>query len=112
MVKVSIISLIYCSSKYADWIHDSVHRFTPMLATGEAEFFFIANDPTEDLLKHLREKKFLFIELFAHELHAGDQAGINDLLRVQFFGQRLLNQFFDRLGIALDNRVPDILITG
>ena len=60
MVKVSIISLIYCSSKYADWIHDSVHRFTPMLATGEAEFYFIANDPTEDLLKHLREKKFTF----------------------------------------------------
>ena len=60
MVKVSIVCLIYCSNKYADWIFESVHRFTPMLATGEAEFFFIANDPTEELLKHVQERKYPF----------------------------------------------------
>jgi hypothetical protein len=31
-----------------------------MLATGEVEFFFIANDPTEELLKHLQEKNYPF----------------------------------------------------
>jgi hypothetical protein len=58
MVKVSIVSLIYCSCKYADWIYDSVHRFTPMLASGEAEFYFIANDPTAELLRHLEKRKY------------------------------------------------------
>jgi hypothetical protein len=31
-----------------------------MLVTGEAEFFFIANDPTEELLRHLQERKYPF----------------------------------------------------
>ena len=54
MLKVSIISLIYQSSALADWVHDSVHKFTPMIDRGEAEFFFVANDPTPGLLAHLR----------------------------------------------------------
>jgi len=58
MVKVSIISLIYQSSSLADWVHASVHKFTPMIARGEAEFFFVANDPTQALLDHLRNRGF------------------------------------------------------
>lgn len=54
MLKVSIVSLIYQSAGLADWVHDSVHKFTPMIARGEAEFFFVANDPTVALLDHLR----------------------------------------------------------
>jgi len=60
MVKVSIISLIYCSKKYADGIFQSVQRFTPMISRGEAEFFFIANDPTDEIVKHLTEKGYPF----------------------------------------------------
>ncbi len=58
MVTVSIASLIYKSKRYADWVHDSIHEFTPHLKRGEAEFFFVANDPTEDLLAHLQEKGY------------------------------------------------------
>jgi len=58
MLKVSIISLIYQSSALADWVHDSVHKFTPMIDRGEAEFFFVANDPTPGLVAHLRRRGY------------------------------------------------------
>jgi len=61
MVKVSIISLIYRSSKLADWVYESICEFTPMLKTGEAEFFFVANDPTDELVNHLVKKKYPLI---------------------------------------------------
>lgn len=53
MVIISIASLIYKSKKYADWIYDSVHEFTPHLRRHEAEFFFVANDATPAVLRHL-----------------------------------------------------------
>jgi glycosyltransferase involved in cell wall biosynthesis len=61
VVRVSIASLIYKSAVLADWVHDSVHEFTPMIRRGEAEFFFVANDPTEKLLAHLRAKNYPYI---------------------------------------------------
>jgi len=57
-VKVSIVSLIYQSATLADWVYASVHTFTPMVARGEAEFFFVANDPTLALLRHLRDRGY------------------------------------------------------
>jgi glycosyltransferase involved in cell wall biosynthesis len=61
MVKISIVCLIYRSSKLADWVYKSAYEFTPMLKSGEAEFLFVANDPTDNLLNHLLEKEYPFI---------------------------------------------------
>lgn len=61
MLKVSIVSLIYQSARLADWVHESVHNFTPMIARGQAEFFFVANDPTHGLLAHLRKRGYQHI---------------------------------------------------
>lgn len=58
---ISIVSLIYRSPSYADAIYKSVYKHTPMLHTGEAEFFFVANDPTDKLLQHLKDKKYNYI---------------------------------------------------
>ncbi len=58
MVKVSIISLVYQSPALADWVYDSAHKFTPMIARGEAEFFFVANDPTSAIIAHLTERDY------------------------------------------------------
>lgn len=58
MVTISIASLIYRSKKYADWVYELVHEFTPHLRRNEAEFFFVANDPTEDVLAHLKKKGY------------------------------------------------------
>lgn len=62
MVRISIASLIYKSPIMSDWVYESVHEFTPMIKSGEAEFFFVANDPTEKLLSHLKNKGYNYIE--------------------------------------------------
>lgn len=54
MVDITIASLIYRSKKYADAIYSSVLEFTPKVRRGEAEFFFMANDPTPELMQHLK----------------------------------------------------------
>jgi hypothetical protein len=64
MVRISIASLIYKSPKLADWVYESIHEFTPMIKSGEAEFFFVANDPTEKLLSHLKNRGYNFIEQY------------------------------------------------
>lgn len=50
----SIASLIYASTGYASHLWDMLRRTTPELQTGEAEFFFVANDATAEVLRHLR----------------------------------------------------------
>lgn len=61
MVKISIICLIYKSTKLADWVYESIMEYTPMLKNNEAEFFFVANDPTDEVIAHLIEKNYPFI---------------------------------------------------
>lgn len=61
MAQITISSLIYRSSVYADLVWKSLQETTPMLKTGEAEFRFIANDPTPSLLKHLDSRKYPFV---------------------------------------------------
>lgn len=61
MVDVSIICLIYKSPKLADFFYESLMKYTPLLKKGKAEFFFVANDPTKELLKHLKKKKYPYI---------------------------------------------------
>lgn len=60
MIKVSIVCMIYKSPRFADWVYESVMKYTPMIHAGEAEFYFIANDPTEEVVNHLRDKGYPF----------------------------------------------------
>ncbi len=60
MVKISIVCLIYKSPEFADWVYDSVKKFTPKLQTGEAEFIFVANDPTQKVVDHLEKKWYTY----------------------------------------------------
>lgn len=53
---ISIFSLIYRSTKYIDALYDSIVRHTPELSDGRAEFFFVANDATDKVLGHMRER--------------------------------------------------------
>lgn len=57
MVEVSIVCLIYKSKQLAEALYESVQKYTPKLASGQAEFFFIANDPTEEVMEFLKSKK-------------------------------------------------------
>jgi hypothetical protein len=58
VVKVSISALIYRSPDYADWCYEGIKKYTPLLETGLVEFYYVANDPTDDLLQHLQDKGY------------------------------------------------------
>jgi len=58
MVRVSIFSLIYQSPDWADFVYESIHKNTPMISRGDAEFFFVANDATDEVLDHLDLKGY------------------------------------------------------
>lgn len=53
-VEISIICLIYKSAPLAQALYESVRKYTPKLASGQAEFFFVANDPSENVMKFLK----------------------------------------------------------
>lgn len=55
--KISIAALIYRSPAFAQWCYDSVIAATPELSTGEAEFYFVANDPMPEVISYLREHR-------------------------------------------------------
>lgn len=42
-------------------VYDSAYKYTPKLRNGEAEFFFVANDPTVEVVDYLKEQNYPFI---------------------------------------------------
>jgi len=53
MVKISIACLIYKSTRWLDFVYDQVRKHTNLV---ENEFYFVANDASEKVLRHLKEK--------------------------------------------------------
>jgi hypothetical protein len=104
MVKISIISLIYCSCTYADWIYESVQRFTPMLETGEAEFLFIANDPTEELLIHLEKKKYPFF------LNRNEKKTNEELFQMGYGTPEYIHRVYRGFNVGIEKTQGDIVV--
>lgn len=65
---ISIVSLIYQSPEYATSVYDSLHKHTPELSDGQAEFFFVANDATQNVINHLKNNNYSFKEFHAKNL--------------------------------------------
>jgi len=61
-MKVSIAALIYKSPLYADFVYNQIHMYTPMIKEGNAEFFFVANDASDEVLQHLIKMNYPFIK--------------------------------------------------
>lgn len=51
--KVSIACLIYRSTRWLDFVYDQVRRHTDL---SDKEFYFVANDATDAVLAHLRQR--------------------------------------------------------
>lgn len=58
MEKISIISLIYQSVEFAESLYTNLIKYTPELKTGEAEFYFIANDATNEVVDFLEKNNY------------------------------------------------------
>jgi glycosyltransferase involved in cell wall biosynthesis len=104
MVNISIASLIYRSKKYADWVYDSIHEFTPQLERGEAEFFFIANDPTEDLVAHLQQKGY------RHYLNHNPKRTEEELLRMGYAAPEYMHRVYRGWNKAITSAAGDIVV--
>ncbi len=56
-MNVSVAALIYKSTVYADSVYNSFAE-----NTDDAEFFFVANDASPEVLRHLEKMKYPFID--------------------------------------------------
>lgn len=55
---ISIVCLIYQSVEYAEFVYNSVMKYTPEIASGEVEFYFVANDASDEVLQFLKNKNY------------------------------------------------------
>jgi glycosyltransferase involved in cell wall biosynthesis len=104
MVTISIASLIYRSKKYADWLYNSVYEFTPLLRKGEAEFFFVANDPTEELLEHLRQKGY------RHYVNVNPKRTEEELFRMGYGAPEYIHRVYRGFNKAITSAAGDIVV--
>lgn len=79
-MKISIISLIYKSTRFADWMWDSIHKYTKEIQSGEAEFFFVANDASDEVKEHLKNKKY------KHFINDNKKVTKEDLIKLGYGG--------------------------
>lgn len=80
MVEVSIICLVYKSKELAKAVYESVQKYTPKLADGTAEFFFVANDPAQEVVDYLKAKRV------PHYININEHLGDEELFK-QGFGK-------------------------
>lgn len=66
-VKVTIITLVYRSTVFADSVYESLMDCTPELHDGTADFYFVANEPTGELWSYLTSKRYPAILRDEHE---------------------------------------------
>jgi hypothetical protein len=59
MEKVSVMSLIYRSTKYMDFLAKSFNRHT---ANNNAELWFVGNNATEEVKEHAKEMGYNFLD--------------------------------------------------
>lgn len=85
---ISIAALIYRSVKYADWLHRSLMAYTPMIERGEAEFYFIANDPTAEIIDHLESRRYLYY------LNVNPRISEEELFKMGYAGPEYIHRVY------------------
>ena len=51
MINISIACLIYKSTKWLDFVYKQITKYTNLI---DNEFYFVANDACDKVLKHLK----------------------------------------------------------
>lgn len=80
--KYSIICLIYKSTDWLDFIYNQVIKYTDL---SNKEFFFIANEPTQEVIEYLHTSKIKHYTL-KHSQIQKDQWYINNIYAAYNFG--------------------------
>lgn len=101
---ISIFSLIYKSTKYIDYLYSSLRRFTPMLDNGEAEFFFVANDATDKVKNHLKEREV------PHVIWDNDYVPLGAMQAKGFAHPEYMRRVYRGYNFGVDNCKGDIVV--
>jgi len=81
-VKVSIICLIYQDVNWLDFLYEQVLKYTELK---DCEFYFIANQPTEDVINYLSENYIPHYIFEPEEVHKNEHY-INNVYRAYNYG--------------------------
>lgn len=79
---VSVISMIYKSTKWLQFCYEQVLRYTDLR---DKEFFFVANDPTDEVLSYL-ERNYIPHKVFRTTPEQKQEWYINNVYRGYNFG--------------------------
>lgn len=105
---ISIGCLIYRSPRFADFVYESLHTHTPHLSDGRAQFYFVANDATEELKDHLVSRGYPHFvhENSRHSLETLSDRGIDKpeyLNRVYKACNRLFGEVTGSIGVYVSS---------
>jgi hypothetical protein len=85
--KLSIVCLIYKSTKYLQFVYDQVRQFTDL---SDAEFFFVTNDAEPPVVNYLTAHQiphYIFNNTSAHvQAHGKTESYVNNVYRAYNYG--------------------------
>lgn len=85
---ISIASLIFKSTAFADSTWESLMENTPHLHDGRARFFFVANDATPAVKEHLAKKGYPFV------CQENKDRGEEELLKMGYSGPSYIHRVY------------------
>jgi len=102
--RISIASLIYRSTKFAESTYRSIQKHTSLLHTGDAEFFFIANDATELV------KSYLQNEGIKHFINNNRHFSDKELLKMGFAKPEYIHRVYRGWNKAFEHAAGEIVV--
>lgn len=85
MIKVSIICLIYKSTRWLDFIYNQIKKYTNL---EENEFYFVANDASDLVLEHLKRNNIPF-HIYNNTEYEKNEWYINNIYRAWNTGAKV-----------------------
>jgi hypothetical protein len=104
MEKISIISLIYQSTEFAEFVYNSLMKHTPELNNGEAEFYFIANDATDDVIRFLENKKYKYF------INNNQKYSENELFKMGYAYPEYINRVYRGYNFGIKQSLNPIIV--
>jgi len=90
LINVSIVCLIYKSTKYLQFVYDQVKKYTNL---SNCEFYFVTNDATEEVIHYLSDNKiphYIFNNTPENiKEHGVNECYINNVYRAYNYGVKM-----------------------
>ena len=102
-MKISVACLIYRSTAYADAVYRSFWE-NIREARDRVDFFFMANDPTPEVVEHLRQKKY------KHYVNVNPRRTDAELLAMGYAGPEYIHRVYRGWNAAIHAAADGIVV--